>query len=167
MENIKTRIGQKLETWVNQETGEIRIVQEIDLKGSDKGFEKIWLGMILTMLDIVGGKKIDVIKYLLENRNRTENTIFATQRKISEELKISTKTVTETILALKKVELISQVTPGCYRINPAVIWRGSHLGRMAVMAKFSTEMASTGTQAENSGQATLPGVMMPQTGTEG
>lgn len=166
MEN-KTKIGQKLETWINQETGEVRIVQEVDIKGTDKGFEKIWLGMILTMLDIVGGKKIDVIKYLLKNRNRTENTIFATQRKIAESLKVSTKTVTETMIALKKVELISQVTPGCYRINPAVIWRGSHVGRMAIMAKFSQEKAITDTKEENLGQATLPGVTMPQTGTEG
>ena len=139
---MQTTIGDRLERWVNEETGEVRYVQEVDIKSTDKGFEKIWLGMILAMLDIVGGKKKDVVSYIVSKRSRSENLIFATQRTISDETGVSIKTVTSTIQALKNAGILSQVTPGCYRISPAVIWRGSHLGRMAIMAKFSEEKAA-------------------------
>lgn len=178
---MKNTIGQKIETWINQETGEVREVQEIDVKATDVGFEKIWVGMILAVLDIVGGRKKDIVAYLVSNRVRSENIVFATQRKISEEVNVSLKTVTETIQALKKQNIVTQVTPGCYRINPGVIWRGSHLSRMAIMAKFSEEKAASGQKDEKpqqepqkakkaaSGQkeadleqGTLPGVSLPQ-----
>ena len=139
---MKNTISQKIETWINQETGEVREVQEIDVKATDVGFEKIWIGMILAVLDIVGGRKKDIVAYLVSNRVRSENIVFATQRKIAEDVNVSLKTVTETIQALKRQKIITQVTPGCYRINPGVIWRGSHLSRMAIMAKFSEETAS-------------------------
>lgn len=163
----KKQIGQKIERWVNPETNEERFVQEIDIKITDKGFDKIWLGMMLSVLDIIGSKKITVMKYLLEKRNRTDNTIIVTQDKIAEETGISKKTVNATIVELRKAELVTQIIKGMYRINPAIVWRGSHLGRMAIMAKFSAETASTALKTQNPGQATLPGVMMSQTGTEG
>ena len=175
---MKTHIGEKLEKWVNEETGEVRYVQEIDVKTTDHGFEKIWLGMILAMLDIVGGKKKDVVSYIISKRSKAENVIFATQRTISNETGVSINTVTSTIQALKKAGILSQVTPGCYRISPAVIWRGSHLSRMAVMAKFSEETAIETPEETKSRsaptpsaprlqkvdfeQATLPGVSLPQ-----
>lgn len=163
---MQTTIGDRLERWVNEETGEVRYVQEVDIKSTDKGFEKIWLGMILAMLDIVGGKKKDVVSYIVSKRSRSENLIFATQRTISDETGVSIKTVTSTIQALKNAGILSQVTPGCYRISPAVIWRGSHLGRMAIMAKFDQEQKAAEAPARASeppdtGQATLPGVSVP------
>ena len=158
---MQTTIGDRLERWVNEETGEVRYVQEVDIKSTDKGFEKIWLGMILAMLDIVGGKKKDVVSYIVSKRSRSENLIFATQRTISDETGVSIKTVTSTIQALKNAGILSQVTPGCYRISPAVIWRGSHLGRMAIMAKFSEEKAARASEPPDTEQATLPGVSVP------
>lgn len=158
---MQTTIGDRLERWVNEETGEVRYVQEVDIKSTDKGFEKIWLGMILAMLDIVGGKKKDVVSYIVSKRSRSENLIFATQRTISDETGVSIKTVTSTIQALKNAGILSQVTPGCYRISPAVIWRGSHMGRMAIMAKFSEEKAARASEPPDTGQATLPGVSVP------
>ena len=158
---MQTTIGDRLERWVNEETGEVRYVQEVDIKSTDKGFEKIWLGMILAMLDIVGGKKKDVVSYIVSKRSRSETLIFATQRTISDETGVSIKTVTSTIQALKNAGILSQVTPGCYRISPAVIWRGSHLGRMAIMAKFSEEKAARASEPPDTEQATLPGVSVP------
>lgn len=178
---MKNTIGQKIETWINQETGEVREVQEIDIKTTDVGFEKIWVGMILAVLDIVGGRKKDIVAYLVAKRVRSENIVFATQRKIADDVNVSLKTVTETIQALKRQNIVTQVTPGCYRINPGVIWRGNHLSRMAIMAKFSEERAaetpeekkleqepqrkkkSDSRQKEaDLEQATLPGVSLPQ-----
>lgn len=158
---MERKIASKIETWVNQDTGEVRQVQEIEVKATDKGFDKVWLGMILAVLDIIGSKKIDVIKYLLENRSRTENTITVSQNKIAKDLGISVRTVNETMQKLESASFIHRIVPGHYRINPAVIWRGSHMGRMAIMAKFSEEKAARASEPPDTKQATLPGVSVP------
>lgn len=178
---MERKISSKVETWINQETGEVRQVQEIEVKATDKGFDKVWLGMILAVLEIIGSKKIDVIKYILENRSRTENTITVSQNKIAKDVGVSVQTVNETMKRLESADFIHRIVPGHYRINPAVIWRGSHMGRMAIMAKFNEEKAVSGQKDENpqqepqkakkaaSGQkeadleqGTLPGVSLPQ-----
>ena len=67
---------------------------------------------------------------------------------------------------LETADFIHRIVPGHYRINPAVIWRGSHMGRMAIMAKFDQEQKAAETPARaseppNTEQATLPGVSVP------
>lgn len=158
---MERKISSKVETWINQETGEVRQVQEIEVKATDKGFDKVWLGMILAVLEIIGSKKIDVIKYLLENRSRTENTVTVSQNKIAKDVGVSVQTVNDTMKKLEAADFIHRIVPGHYRINPAVIWRGSHMGRMAIMAKFSEEKAVRTSEPLDTGQATLPGVSMP------
>lgn len=158
---MERKISSKVETWINQETGEVRQVQEIEVKATDKGFDKVWLGMILAVLEIIGSKKIDVIKYILENRSRTENTITVSQNKIAKDVGVSVQTVNETMKRLESADFIHRIVPGHYRINPAVIWRGSHMGRMAIMAKFSEEKAARASEPHDTGQATLPGVSVP------
>lgn len=158
---MERKISSKVETWINQETGEVRQVQEIEVKATDKGFDKVWLGMILAVLEIIGSKKIDVIKYLLENRSRTENTVTVSQNKIAKDVGVSVQTVNDTMKKLEAADFIHRIVPGHYRINPAVIWRGSHMGRMAIMAKFSEEKAVRASEQSDTGQATLPGVSMP------
>ena len=139
---MSTKISNKIETWVNQDTGEVRQVVPTEIKAVDKGFDKVWLGMILAVLGLFGNKRIDVVRYIIENRSRTENTITVSQKKISEDTGVSIQTVNQTIKQLENADFLHRIVPGHYRINPAVIWRGSHMGRMAIMAKFSEEKAS-------------------------
>ena len=155
---MNTRISNNIETWVNQDTGEVRQVVPAEIKAVDKGFDKVWLGMILAVLGLFGNKRIDVVRYIIENRSRTENTITVSQKKISENTGVSIQTVNQTIKQLEKADFLHRVVPGHYRINPAVIWRGSHMGRMAIMAKFSEEKAARASEPPDTGQATLPGV---------
>lgn len=178
---MNTRINEKVETWINQETGEVRQVVPTEIKTTDKGFDKVWLGMILAVLGLFGNKRIDVVRYIVENRSRTENTIVVSQRKISENTGVSLQTVNQTIKQLESADFLHRVVPGFYRINPAVIWRGSHWGRMAIMAKFSEEKAANaqneanpqqepqrakkaanGPKEADLEQGTLPGVSLPQ-----
>lgn len=128
-----------IQEWVNQLTGEVRYVQEIDVKCTDKGFEKVWLGALLSTLDILGNKKLKVVKALLEKKSRSDNTVtIKRQADLAKELGVSKQTVTDTFKALRDVNFIRQVVPGHYILNPSVIWRGSAGGRHAVMMKFNT-----------------------------
>lgn len=154
-----------LSEWINRETGEIRYVREIDIKTTDKDFDKVWIALMMSALDVIGNKKIEILSYLVNNRNRSDNVIFATQDAISEATGVSKKTVNVTISELKKAKLISQVCPGAYRLSPGIVWRGSHFARMAIMAKFDeekkAEKAARASEQLDTGQATLPGVSMP------
>lgn len=155
-----------LSEWINRETGEIRYVREIDIKTTDKDFDKVWIALMMSALDVIGNKKIEILSYLVNNRNRSDNVIFATQDAISEATGVSKKTVNVTISELKKAKLISQVCPGAYRLSPGIVWRGSHFARMAIMAKFDQEQKAAETPARaseppNTEQATLPGVSVP------
>ena len=159
------KISTDIDTWVNQRTGEA--VQAITTVSgaTDKGFDKVWLGMILSVLELFGSKRIDVVKYILENRNRSDNTVVFTQKELAKKSKTSYQTVNHTIKILKEANFLTQIVPGYYRINPAVIWRGSHFNRMAIMAKFSEEKreekAARASEPPNTEQATLPGVSVP------
>ena len=181
------KISTDIDTWVNQRTGEA--VQAITTVSgaTDKGFDKVWLGMILSVLELFGSKRIDVVKYILDN------TVVITQKELAKKSNTSYQTVNHTIQVLKEANFLTQIVPGYYRINPAVIWRGSHFNRMAILAKFSEENASkTPETAQESRtekkthrkaprglktpkkktdeQAVFPGVTLPEsasTGTEG
>lgn len=178
---MRTKISNHVETWINQDTGEVRQVVPTEIKAVDKGFDKVWLGMILAVLGLFGNKRIDVVRYIVENRSRTENTITVSQKKISNDTGVSIQTVNQTIKQLENADFLHRVVPGHYRINPAVIWRGSHMGRMAIMAKFSEEKAASAPEEETPQQepqkakkaargpkeadleqGTLPGVSLPQ-----
>ena len=187
------KISTDIDTWVNQRTGEaVQAITKVS-GATDKGFDKVWLGMILSVLELFGSKRIDVVKYILENRNRSDNTVVITQKELAKKSNTSYQTVNHTIQVLKEANFLTQIVPGYYRINPAVIWRGSHFNRMAILAKFSEENASkTPETAQESRtekkthrkaprglktpkkktdeQAVFPGVTLPEsasTGTEG
>lgn len=125
--------------WVCKETGEVRYVREIDIKTTDKDFEKVWLAMLMSALDIVGSKKIDVLMYLLANRSKTDNMIIATQEKIADAVKTSRKTVNITLNELIDAKMLVRVALGVYRLSPELIWQGSYWSRMAIMGKFIDE----------------------------
>ena len=155
------KISTDIDTWVNQRTGEAVQALTTVSGATDKGFDKVWLGMILSVLELFGSKRIDVVKYILENRNRSDNTVLITQKELAKKSQTSYQTVNHTIKILKEANFLSQIVPGYYRINPAIIWRGSHFNRMAIMAKFSEEKAAKASEQPDTGQATLPGVSMP------
>lgn len=124
-------------TWICQETGEVRHAAEIEKQTCDGGFEKVWLATLLNALDLIGGKKFKVAEYLLKKRNRTNNMVIATQRKIAEDLEVGSQVVNETIKVLQKANFIQRVQPGVYIVAPGAIWRGQHGSRQAMMVYFN------------------------------
>lgn len=146
---MATKITTNIDTWVNQRTGEAVNALTTISPSTDKDFDKVWLGLILSVLELFGNKKIDVVRYILENRNRSDNTVVITQRDLAKKAKTSYQTVNHTIQILKEANFLTQIVPGYYRINPAVIWRGGHWQRMAILAKFGEESAAAETEPEH------------------
>ena len=102
-----TRIGKA--EYINKKTGEIEQFNVIEEHDQDFNFQKIWLGHLLDALEMVGNKKMQVISWLLENRDKKTNEVIATQQEIIEATGLSKKTVAETFKALQEAEVLSKI----------------------------------------------------------
>lgn len=131
---IQRIIGKEI--YINQKTGEVEEFDVINFIDSDLNFQKIWLGHLLTALKLIGNKKIEVLSYLLKQKDY-KNTVISSQRKIATELKISTKVVNETIKSLISVDAISMVQQGVYQLNPDIIFKGKHSQRMKILLDYN------------------------------
>jgi predicted transcriptional regulator len=92
-------------------------------------------------LEQVGNKKIKVANYILNNRDKTTNYLIKTQREIAEECGVSLQTVSSTLKALEKADMLIGKS-GVYQINPERIARGKHNKRMAILRIYQQNKAS-------------------------
>ncbi|HFQ5244908.1 TPA: replication/maintenance protein RepL [Vibrio vulnificus] len=121
-------------------TGELKTVQHYEVKDVDINWNKVWLGHLLDVLEMVGSKKMQVISWLLENRNVKTNQVLATQQIIMDELKLSKKTVSETFKALQEQKVLSKVRNGLWQLSPDFIWQGDSENRMDILLTYKKEI---------------------------
>jgi len=135
--SIKINNQGRLETWVNQDTGEVRQFAVVDRPySSDFNFHKVWLEDLVKILGILGGAKIAVFNYILENINPFSNEFGGTQREIAEKIGTTAKTVNETVSILLKEGFMKKVRIGTYLINSRYLVKGSHNKRVGLMLKY-------------------------------
>ena len=141
---------------VDLETGEELIATVEVVKGDRKfGWEAIWLGTLLETIEIITNKGFKVAKYLLAKRLREENIVIGTIPQIAKETGLSEKTVRNIIKKLIEANFITRIQKGVYRVNPAVIWRGSETKRQAILIKFQNESFKD-KRDSGQGEATTP-----------
>lgn len=122
------------QTFVNQETG-TQIHGLLKVVECDRNnFDILYLMNFCDIFDEIGGKRYEVLKYLLCNRN-SENMVVTTTRELAEKTNTSINTVTKTLKALKKADAISTRT-GVIIINPKVIIHGSKKKEDWIFTKF-------------------------------
>jgi len=140
---ITTTTGRQIvvgyDEYVNQRTGEVEEFAVMRARQADWNFEKIWLFKLIELLDLVGSAKVQVLSWMLNNRDG-DNRVIATQAKIAEAVKVSRKTVNTLIVELKEEGLISVPQRGVYRLDPNLIWKGSHPKRMSILMQFEEEV---------------------------
>lgn len=125
-------------TFVDHESGEVLEAQTVIKTVGDVGFHKIWLSEILELVDEVGGAKMTVLMWLLNNADR-DNRIIATKQEIATECKVGTASVQRLMTSLKKAKIITEVRRSMWRINPAVIFKGNPDRRLNLLIKFRSE----------------------------
>ena len=125
------------QNYINQETGEIVecVVVEKTIE-NDFNFHKVWLNDLIGILEIIGTKKLTVIKWILDNFNDKDNTVFFTQRGLGKELGLSTKTINETIKLLLENGFMKKVQNGVYMINPDILVKGTTGKRTNLLVKY-------------------------------
>ena len=118
-------VGQK--TLVDRDTGEEIPMQMNVVEERDFNFHKVWLQHLIHSFDEIVNQKLRLAFWIIENLNK-ENQLVMTQRKIAEKSGISYQTVSRTIRLLTegKPPFLQRINAGAYRVNPDILFKGSH-----------------------------------------
>lgn len=125
---------------VDPETGEKYPMQMNVLEDRDFNFHKVWLQHLVNSLDSISNQKLRLAFWIIDNLDK-ENQLIMTQRAIAEATGMSTKTVNTTLKALceapnESPAFLQKINSGAYRVNPEVIFKGSHSNRMGVCYEY-------------------------------
>jgi len=122
--------------WQNLETGEIIEADEIIKKTPRKGFMITYLTAIIQLIDTLGNKKMQVVKYILSHMDRSTNTLIITTQELANKSKVSKKTVIETLKTLEQARIITRRT-GAIMIHPSLVHQGSDSKEKFLIARFN------------------------------
>ncbi|MDO6634326.1 replication/maintenance protein RepL [Bacillus thuringiensis] len=117
------------------DTGEIFEVDDIVKKTPRNGFMITYLTAIIQLIDTLGNKKMQVVKYILANMDKSTNTLIITTRELSEKSEVSIKTVVETLKTLEQAQIITRRT-GAIMMHPSLVHRGKDSKEKYLLARF-------------------------------
>jgi DNA-binding transcriptional ArsR family regulator len=130
----KTKIvGQ--EEYTSLRTGETQIFNVVEIEDTDANFEKLWLGHILAAIDEIGNAKMKVLNYILDNREKSNNSLIITVSELAKKIGVSHPTVVTTLQILEKHEIIKRKT-GAIFLSPNIVFKGGHKHRLNVLYKY-------------------------------
>ena len=138
--NIENKTDSKIihkgiERWQNLDTGEIIEATEVIKKVERNGFMITYLSAIINLIDSLGNKKMQVVKYILKNMEKSNNTLIITSRELAEKSGTSLQTVTDTLKTLEDAGIIKRRT-GAIMIHSDLIHRGSANKEKALLTRF-------------------------------
>lgn len=138
--NIETKKSNKIihkgiEKWQNLETGEIIEATEVIKKVERNGFMITYLSAIINLIDNLGNKKMQVVKYILKNMEKSNNTLIITTSELSEKSNVSKPIVIETLKILEDAGIIKRRV-GAIMIHSDLIHRGSSEKEKALLTRF-------------------------------
>lgn len=124
------------EVWINQETGEIREVDAFEKPvGRDKGFMITYLAEIINMIETLGTKKMVVVKYILQNMCKANNTLIVTNTELAKACGVSKQTVTDTLKLLEGAGIIERRT-GAIMVSPKLCNNWNSGKEASMMVKY-------------------------------
>lgn len=117
------------------ETGEIIEIDEIIKKVSRQGFMLTYLSAIVDLIDSLGNKKMQVVKYILNHMDRTQNTLIITTTELAKKSKTSYQTTQNTLKTLENAGIITRRT-GALMVHSNLIHRGNAQREAYLLTKF-------------------------------
>ncbi|EOA9298420.1 replication/maintenance protein RepL, partial [Staphylococcus aureus] len=102
---------------IDEQTGEVIEVDKLYRKQTSGNFVKAYIVQLISMLDMIGGKKLKIVNYILDNVHLSNNIIVTTTREIAKATNTSTQTVTRTLKILEEGNIIKRRT-GALMLNP-------------------------------------------------
>lgn len=141
MNRKRTAYVSEPEYWIqiDKKTGKLLgEPKEIDVvfKQTERaGFMITYLSTIISMIENLGNKKMQVVKYILKNMDKTSNILIQTVGEIAKGSGISEKTIRETLKTLEEANIISR-RPGVIMLSPKLVHRGNAQKERYLMTKF-------------------------------
>lgn len=121
--------------WQNLETGEIIEADEAIKKTGRNGFMITYLTAIIQLIDTLGNKKMEVVKYILQRMEKSTNTLIITTPELAKKSKVSRQTVSDTLKILEQAQIITRKT-GAIMMHPQLIHRGNEGKERYLLARF-------------------------------
>lgn len=137
-ENMKYT-GTEMLYKVNKETGEFEEIGQADMFykpiSRTEPFMITYLAEIINLIDTLGNKKMQVVKYILSHMEKSNNTLLITSRELATKSKTSLDTVTSTLKILEKANIIQRRT-GAIMISPKLMNNKKAKGEAIMMTKY-------------------------------
>lgn len=143
MKNQTTSKKQKfvgVKEFLDPTTNTLVPMQITTIEERDFDFSKVWMRNLINSMDDIVNQKMRLAFWIIDNLNK-ENQLIMTQRKIAEKTGISLKTVSSTMKMLCEPEngslpFLQKINSGAYRVNPDVMFKGSHSNRMGIVMEY-------------------------------
>lgn len=114
--------------------GEVKAVDVVIKEIPRVGFAITYLSSIINMIDSIGNKKMQVVKYILKGMD-SNNTLIQTVREIAEGSGCSVQTVNDTLKILSETGIVARKT-GAIMLSPKLAHKGNAQKERFLMAKF-------------------------------
>ena len=132
-ENNALYVGQDI--WINERTGEKITFNQIIKKTSGNEFMITYLSTMINLIDRLGNKKMQVVKYILVNMDKSTNTLIITTRELSNKTKVSKPVVLDTLKILEDAKIIARRT-GSIMIHSDLVHRGNEKKEKYLLVRF-------------------------------
>lgn len=104
-----------------------------------KHFWRVWLGDLLYTLGLINNsKQLDVIFYVLDNTDSSNNLYIGTIRKTVEMTGISHGTVSAIFKKMQDADMITKKQNGVYFVKPSLIMKGDDDKRHRLLIEYET-----------------------------
>lgn len=142
IEKTKTLIGTKRKELIDKETGEIIEVDQITKKVyGQKNFWKLYLSDFLPVLGIVENKQVDIMIYILENTQPSNNMFIGTYKTIRKNTKASETTIAKVMKKLQEQKFLKKIQNGLWQVSPNIMMKGNENKKQILLSYFCNNNA--------------------------
>lgn len=133
---------------IDEQSGEVIEVDKLYRKQTSGNFHKAYLIQLISMMDLIGGKKFQVVNYILDNIQWSNNTLIATVKELVEATNTSKQTVITTLKLLEEGNIIKRRT-GALMLNPELLMRGDDQKQKYLLLEFGNFEQEDNQKQEN------------------
>lgn len=115
---------------------------------SRNDFMITYLGALVGLIDNLGNKKMQVVKYILQNMDKSTNKLTETTTEIAKGAGVSRVVVSETLKILEDANFIARKT-GVVMLSPKIAHKGSAYKERMLLTKFKAIQDSSSGHKES------------------
>ena len=125
------------DVWVNKRTGEEITADSVSKRVGRSGFMITYMAYMLDVFELLGTKKMQVMKYILKNMDKKSNMLIITTEQLSKSTKTSRPVVSETLKILEENGLVVRKI-GIIMLNPKIAHKGTEGKERYLLTKFTS-----------------------------